>query len=196
VGGVFISGELRSDRIYLSTPEISLDTKIDQTWQTAKKHRHPETSSGSCTSGHFSIPLLLYFSKAIPESERVLSASVRLPCSTPRAARAPRARQAHQRREDRSKHDRSKHGPRCALGWWRASARGRRRWCSGAAPGEATENSCFPSRKTNLPPVGKSSTFSLCKNATVNGKQLCGKDNKFIIILTAELFSVDRRIFA
>ena len=143
-----------------------------------KKHRHPETSSGSCTSGHFSIPLLLYFSKAIPESERVLSASVRLPCSTPRAARAPRARQAHQRREDRSKHDRSKHGPRCALGWWRASARGRRRWCSGAAPGEATENSCFPSRKTNLPPVGKSSTFSLCKNATVNGKQLCGKDNK------------------
>ena len=111
-GGVFISGELRSDRIYLSTPEISLDTKIDQTWQTAKKHRHPETSSGSCTSGHFSIPLLLYFSKAIPESERVLSASVRLPCSTPRAARAPRARQAHQRREDRSKHDRSKHGPR------------------------------------------------------------------------------------
>ena len=63
VGGVFISGQLRSVRIYLSTPEISLDTKIDRTWHTAENHRHPESSSGSCTSGHFAIPLLLYSPK-------------------------------------------------------------------------------------------------------------------------------------
>ena len=86
------------------------------------------------------------------------------------------------RKEDRSKPepDRSKPGRMCALAWSRASARGRRRCSSGAAPGVATENSCFPSRKTNLPPLVKSSTFSLCKNATVNGKQLCGKENKLI----------------
>ena len=63
VGGVFISGQLRSVRIYLSTPEISLDTKIDRTWHTAENHRHPERASGACKSGHFAIPLLLYSPK-------------------------------------------------------------------------------------------------------------------------------------
>ena len=160
---------MRSVRIYLSTPEISLARKIAQTCQTAENHRHPEGSLGSSKSGHFAIRVVVQYPK------QCLTVEVQ--------DHAQHAHHAHDARgkEDRSKHDRSKHERMCALGRSRASARGRRRCSSGAAPGEATENSCFPSRKTNLPPVGKSSTFSLCKNATVNGKQLCGKDNLSLI---------------
>ena len=121
VGGVFISGQLRSVRIYLSTPEISLDTKIDRTWHTAEKTQTPGK-----------LLRLLYIRTLRNSSAPVLSKAI----TTRRCAR----------KEDRSKPepDRSKPGRMCALAWSRASARGRRRCSSGAAPGVATENSCFP----------------------------------------------------
>ena len=63
----FLTSPRRIPQVSGFTPlfpyEISLDTKIDRTWHTAENHRHPESSSGSCTSGHFAIPLLLYSPK-------------------------------------------------------------------------------------------------------------------------------------
>ena len=63
----FLTSPRRIPQVSGFTPlfpyEISLDTKIDRTWHTAENHRHPESSSGSCKSGHFAIPLLLYSPK-------------------------------------------------------------------------------------------------------------------------------------